>query len=352
MQLVGPDVLALEALCRAGHRCIHIALLRHHPGGGRIGADGCGQVIERLRPGRVGLPLHPQRLHGGVGLVFTLGDDADEVADDHQLDDARQVGDGRFVHRQQAGADERAGVQPGIGRAQHPAMQHAGPAHVVHIDRLAGGLGGQVDPRRAGADHGVVGHRLGGGGQVQQQVDMPAGQQAGGGQLAAVGRHQQVAVTAQLIGGHAQLGARLGQQPRTRLRRRHAQRLGMQLQRCAGDRRPLVGRAAGVTQDDLHGSQRQAQLLGHDLAIGGADAGAQVDMAGQGGGRQPAIAFVHQRQQDLGPLGRVAGHGRRLALGGLWRHGRVTQHQQHAGGGAEVGAQAPGGSAEGHAWPP
>src|SRR5206468_11765673 len=65
-----------------------------------------------------------------------------------------------FVDRNQAGADERAGVDPGIGRAHHAAVQHAGYADVVHEGQLARGLGREVDAGHRLADNGVIVDRL------------------------------------------------------------------------------------------------------------------------------------------------------------------------------------------------
>ena len=300
-------------------------------------------------------------MHRGFGLLLALRDDADEVADDHQPDEARQLVDRRFVDAEQRPADEVARVQPGVGRPHHATVQHAGTAHVVHIDRLSGDLGPQVDPRRRLADQRVVGHRLGRRRQVQQQLGMPVGQQRGIGQAPAIGsdhlagpgaqrgRRQACACAHVHVHVHAHVHVRTfaparrgcGHQPGPRLRRCQAQRLGMQLDRGAGNGRALVGGAGGVTQQHLHLVQRQVEFLGDDLAIGGADAGAQVDMAGQHHRADDALPFVDQRQQHLQPLGRVAGHHRRLAGRGRRRRRRIAQHQQHAGGVAKMPAGVP-----------
>ena len=115
----------------------------------------------------------------------------------------------------------------------------------------------------------------------------------------------------------------------------------MALDRGAGDRRALVGRARGVAQDHLDLVGRKVKLLGSDLAIGRRDAGAQVDMADQRDRRGPAAASVVQREQDLQPFGRIGPDDGRLARGRRRRHRWLAQHQQRIGRGAEIGAAAP-----------
>jgi hypothetical protein len=237
-------------------------------------------------------------------------------------------------------ADEVARVGPRIGRSHHAAMQHAGHAHVVHKDQLAGGLGGDVDarrdwcpprcsrpaawwacrPGRAAARHGRR---------------PPAAPSSGGGRRAPPGRRRCCSWST----GQAQPNcaapapaARPAPGPPPPAAAGHAS--GCELLAIVG---ALVGRAGGVAQHDhVHRSHRQVQFLGHDLAVGRADAGAQVDMA-----VASAVALSrrhpHQRQQHLHPSAGLAGTagGWPLAGGGAWR--RVAQHQQHAGGGAEVG---------------
>ncbi|MCY1419028.1 hypothetical protein D9M71_346030 [compost metagenome] len=66
------------------------------------------------------------------------------------------MGDGGFIHRQQAVADKVAAVMAGIGRADDPTVKHVGQAHVVHIGQLAGGLARDVYPCGATPDQAVV----------------------------------------------------------------------------------------------------------------------------------------------------------------------------------------------------
>ena len=181
VQLVGPQVGAVQALGQAGQCGVHIALVGHHARRGRVRADGLAQIAQRRNRGRRGerRPIDLQGVHRGVGLLLTLGHDADEIADHDQLDDAGQVGDGGLVHAQQAAADEVACIEAGVGRAHHAAVQHARQAHVVDEDQSAAELVGQIDAWGGLADHTVVGFCFGGRGRVQHQLDMATHDQVG-----------------------------------------------------------------------------------------------------------------------------------------------------------------------------
>ena len=61
---------------------------------------------------------------------------------------------------QQAFTDKVATVQPGIGRANHPPVEHVGQTHVVHVGQLASGFGGNVYPRRGLTHQPIILHRL------------------------------------------------------------------------------------------------------------------------------------------------------------------------------------------------
>ena len=60
-----------------------------------------------------------------------------------------------------------------------------------------------------------------------------------------------------------------------------SQRLRVDLERSAGDRRPLVGRGTRVTQDHVDLVDVHAELLRHDLRKRSAHTGSEVDMAVQ-----------------------------------------------------------------------
>ena len=76
---------------------------------------------------------------------------------------------------------------------------------------------------------------------------------------------------------------RVREQKLPRLRRRLAQRHGGDLDGLAGDRRALVGRARGVAEHHDDARNGHVEFLGDDLRERGADAGAEIDMAVEGG---------------------------------------------------------------------
>ena len=96
----------------------------------------------RLRPCRLELL---RRLDRGP---LALGDDAEEIALAHDLDDAGNVLDRALVDAFELGADRR--------RAHHAAVQHAGHAEVLHVGEAAGHLVRDVDARHRLADDLVV----------------------------------------------------------------------------------------------------------------------------------------------------------------------------------------------------
>src|SRR5581483_6162582 len=95
-------------------------------------------------------------------ILLALGDHADEIADADDGDEAGDITHGGFVDCDQAGADERSGIDAGIGRANYTAVQHAGQADIVHEGQFARGFGGKIDARHRLADDGVVADGLDG----------------------------------------------------------------------------------------------------------------------------------------------------------------------------------------------
>ena len=90
-----------------------------------------------------------------TAFFLAFGDDADEIADPDHGDQPGNIADRSLVDRDQAGADKGAGIDAGIGRTHHAAMQHAGHAHVVDIDEFAGRLRRQIDARHRLPDDAV-----------------------------------------------------------------------------------------------------------------------------------------------------------------------------------------------------
>ena len=82
-----------------------------------------------------------------------------------------------------------------------------------------------------------------------------------------------------------QLLRRARQQEMPRLRRRLAQRHRGDLDGFAGDGRALVGHARGIAEHHDDARKGHVEFFGDDLAERGADAGAEIDMAVEGGDR-------------------------------------------------------------------
>ena len=105
------------------------------------GCDGLARsaVSRSFRSGKVGVGFQlTSELDRRLGCVLlALRDNADEIADLHDGDETWNVPHRGFVDVDQAGADERADVDAGIGRADDAAVQHAGDADVVDIGELA-----------------------------------------------------------------------------------------------------------------------------------------------------------------------------------------------------------------------
>ena len=327
MHLVRPDVGARHRLRGRGDGRIDIAALEEEPPGRRIRAQRVREVVAERHAGPR-LPAHDELAHRLLGLLLARRDHADEVADHDDADDAGNVRDRRLVDRLQQVADEFARVDAGVGRPHDAAVQHAGQAHVVHEDRAAGGLGGDVDARNRCADDAVVGWRLrrrvGG----EHELDVPAVEKrAVADAVCGVARVLDDAVLhrerRRIAAEH---GRRLPDQPRPCLCRPLAQGRGMELDRRAGDGGALVGHERGVAEDDVDLRDGHVELLGDDLRERGAQTGAEIDVAAERGD----TAVAPHREQRLVAFGRVGVHGRRLAGIGRRCRWHGPAHEQHA----------------------
>ena len=154
VHLVGPDVGPLHRLGGAGDGRIDIALVDQRARRRRIGAQR-GLDVLQIGQRRRRLPAHLELRRRLDRVFLALGDDADEIADPDDGDQPGNIAHRGLVDRDQAGADERAGIDAGIGRAHDAAVQHAGHAHVVDIDQFAGRLGRKIDARHRLPDDGV-----------------------------------------------------------------------------------------------------------------------------------------------------------------------------------------------------
>ena len=156
VHLVGPDVGPLHRLCGAP-RCaastspLSISSARRR----RIGAQ---RLLDVLRDRAASASASSVTLSCAAALIAFSSRSATTPTKSPIRTTATSPGISRdrgFVDRDQAGADELAGIDAGIGRAHHAAVQHAGHAHVVHIDQFAGRLGRHVDARHRLPDDAV-----------------------------------------------------------------------------------------------------------------------------------------------------------------------------------------------------
>ena len=116
--------------------------------------------VFQVGQGRRRLPAQLELTGCLDGIFLALGDNADEVADSDHGNQPRDIAHRSLIDRNQAGADEGAGIDAGIGWTHDAAMQHARHAHVVNVDRFAGRFRGKIDARHRLPDDGVVAGRL------------------------------------------------------------------------------------------------------------------------------------------------------------------------------------------------
>ena len=253
--------------------------------------------------------MHQQFAHGLLGVFFALGHHAHKIALHHHRVDAGNMRDGLCFHAVQGVANEAATVGTGIRRAHHPTMQHAGHAHVVHINQIGEHLGRDVHARQA-LPHPLVlvwcfERRIA----LQVHFDDLVFQQLSPWQGGLLGVKQAPLFELHLGISHTPTLSGLVNQPKPGLGRCCTQWRSMHLDGCTGDGCALVGRHIGQAHHHLHLIRVGAQLLGHQLRQGGAQTGAQIDMTVQG--RDAAV--VPQRQHTLCALTGMAVDKRRLA---------------------------------------
>ena len=215
-------------------------------------------------------------------VFLPLGDDADEIADPDDGDQPGNIAHRSFVDRDQAGADKRPGIDAGIGRAHDAAVQHAGHAHIVHIDQFAGRLRRQVGARHRLPDDAVGVDRLDQNLVSQFEADRLAANQFAVADAAVVASANQAIFDGEVFRGEFKpfRGARDQEMPR--LRGGVAQGDGRDLDGFAGDGRALIGDLRGIAQHDDDARKGHVEFLGDDLSERGANAGSEIDMSVEG----------------------------------------------------------------------
>ena len=281
MHLVGPDISPLHRLCGRGDGGVDVAFVGEDARRRGIGAQRRLDVPE-IRQCRRRLPCDLQ-LRCRLDRVFlALGDHADEVADPDHGDQSGNIAHRSLVDRDQAGADKRPGVDAGIGRAHHAAVQHAGHAHIVHIDQFAGRLRRQVGARHRLPDDAVGADRLDLNLVGKFEADGLAANQFAVTDAAVVASANEAVLDGEVFRGQFKPFGCARDQEMPRLRGGVAQGDGRDLDGFAGDGRALIGDLRGIAQYDHDARKGHVEFLGNDLSERGADAGSEIDMPVEG----------------------------------------------------------------------
>ena len=305
----GQTYVRRSAVAAAGERGIHVPGVDQRTPCARVGSQG-GRDVRQVRQHGAGAPMRHQLVCRLLGILLALGDDADEVAHHDHGDQPGDVGHGRLVDAEQAVPEHRPGIDATVRWPHHPAVQHAGHAHVVHVDQSAGGLCCDVGARHGLPDDAVVAGGFDRCRRIQLYVEAAAAQQLGVAGEAIACRADHPVRYAQLGRIHAKRLGRQRHQRRTGLGSGGTQRRGGHLQGGARDGGALVRTGADAAQHGPHPAHVKVQLLRHDLRQRGADPGAEVDMAVE----RDRTRRIHH-DEDLGPRCSPAQHDERVALG-------------------------------------
>ena len=125
--------------------------------------------VAMARQPRAARPRDLQFAGGLNRLPRLLGDDADEVLLDDDLDQAGHAADRALVDADERGADRR--------RPNDAAVQHAGHAHVVDVLELAGDDGRNLDARHRRAEDRPFARMLPLGRRIQRQAERASADQ-------------------------------------------------------------------------------------------------------------------------------------------------------------------------------
>ena len=234
--------------------------------------------VGRHRRGLFPRALRAQLRRRGDRVLFALGEHAEEAA----------VANDRGALRFPTEIKFRKTMR----RPHDAPMQHVRQHHVLHVARLAGELGRQVAPRRAGADDAVGRRRL----QRRRARDLALDvRQLPVGDAAA--RAADRAVVDRELGRLAPSTLRrAAEHQRAQLGAGHAQRLAALLDRQAAGGHAFVRAVGGARRQHADSRKIDTQLLGGDLRQRGEDALPELDLAARD--RHRAVALeVHALRQ-------------------------------------------------------
>ena len=256
-------------------------------------------------------PCGLEQAQGAHRIPFIGRDDAKKILDPHHLC-AGNAGDGRLVHRHEAGTDLR--------RSHDAAMQHAGNFDIVHIFELARDLCRNVRARHVLADEAIGLGIAHGRFRIELQLETLVADQAGEGHAGTtacfrahftVDRVKFACRAPEFLGTELDKGLAGG---RSCLAQLHAA-LGNAV---GARRRSLVGRQRAVALDQLDATDWQPEFFRRDLREGGAQAGAEIDLAGID--RRRAVGMEREIGIDLRGVDRL-GRGALRERGAIERNG-------------------------------
>jgi len=167
-------------------------------------------------------------------------------------------------------------------RVHDAGVLHPRDAEVVHVLEGAGDLPRDVEPADRLADDGEVLRVLGGRLGIELQIELLAADELPVADSLAAGLGHDPALRNRerfLVGG--ELGRRLGNESLSRRGRGLADLHAAVLDGEAAEGDALVGSERGIALYDGDVGERNRQLLRRDLGHRGADAGAEIDLAGE-----------------------------------------------------------------------
>ena len=135
VHLVRPDISPLHRSCGGRDGGVDVALVDQGARRRWIGAQR-GLDVLQVRQCRGRLPAHLELRRRLDRVFLALGETPTKSPILTTATSPGMSRDRGLVDRDQAGADEGAGIDAGIGRPHHAAVQHAGHAHVVDINRV------------------------------------------------------------------------------------------------------------------------------------------------------------------------------------------------------------------------
>ena len=241
------------------------------------------------------------RLYGGDRLLFPFGGDTEETAVAQHRHHARHTARGGVIKRQQPGARR--------GRAHHPAEQHAGQAHVLHIGFGAGHLAGDIAAPHVLADHLEFARELRLGARARFALEHVLARQFPVGRLLPGRVADRAVAHAERGGAHTKLDGGGLEQHLARFGAGEAQGSAAVLDRQAAGGHAFIRRARGVARDHLHPLVIDVEFIGGDLRQRGGDALPEFHLAGEH--RDAAIAVDRQPAAEHAIVLQAAGQARR-----------------------------------------